>query len=67
MQGLRKNLVALITSQRAEPIDRNEICLMCVPGYAASRLRNPANLLPISRYAQDHDYPIPERLSRSDL
>lgn len=47
MQGFRENLVDEITSQLAEPIDKNSICLTCVPGYAASHLPNPAKLLPI--------------------
>lgn len=47
MQGLREILVAAITSQRVEPVDRNVICLMCALGYAASYLRNPAQLQPM--------------------
>jgi len=49
MQGLREILVGAITSQLAEPIDEKVICLTCVPGYAASHPRNPANLLSTSR------------------
>jgi hypothetical protein len=51
MQGLREILVDAITSRLAYVIDKSRICLACVPGYAASRLRNPAKLLPIRRYA----------------
>ena len=47
MQGLREIFVGAITSQLAESIDKNVICLTCVPGYAANRPRNPAKLLPI--------------------
>lgn len=42
MQGLREIVVGTITSLLAEPIDKKKMCLACVPGYAAGRLRNPA-------------------------
>jgi hypothetical protein len=45
IQGLRETLVDAITSQLAEPIDKEWISLTRVPGCAASRLRSPANLL----------------------
>jgi hypothetical protein len=49
MQGLKEILVGAITTQLAEPIDKKRICLTCVRGYVAGRLRNPANLLSTSR------------------
>ena len=51
VQGLKETLVGAINTELAEPIDTKGICLTLALGSAASRPRNPADLLSTLVYA----------------